>query len=331
MGAALLLVAAWLGVLGLMGEPQAAPPTPAGARSIAEPEAVELEAPSLDRLARIEEPAVESEPLAFLDAVLLDRTRHEPVPFAEVAVVDIHGVVVEARSNAEGRVFSSSLLAKGRVAVHMTGGPSRPHWRRKKTGALETHSLEELCVFGGVHGGSSEWADVWEVDSARLVPLALEGVPELRPAIDLCAYRPMRHPIIEIASFSDPSLDVWRGATHVVSLSSRTKVPVRTPDRVPRLLLEPVFGGLPWTAEAARTSDTLSVALLTTQTPDHLWAGALRTKVFPLVGEEPLRATLAPVGTTSFQVLAKRYGERLGLMLQERATAFYRDVSPESR
>ena len=223
-----------------------------------------------------------------LDALLIDMERGEPVPFAELVVVDMLGVSVEASSDADGRVRSNGLLKKGLVAVHVLGGPSRPVWRhRAGLGArvATTSSPNERCAFDVEHGASSEWADVWRVRSARLLPLAIAGIPELRPELSLIATSGWRNAVVEVDSFSDSALPFWRGATHVAVLG--------------------------YSSESRATQQSFARAVLMTRTDKFVWAAPIEADALPRPGETPLRATLAPLATRDSEVLGKQFGNRL--------------------
>lgn len=299
---------------------------------------VELAAPDYEHVQRVAYPDKEGlllQSLRPIDAILLDRARREPAPFMDVVVVDVHGVMVRARSGVNGRVVSTEVLPKGPVAVVLKGGPALPVWYL--TGGDRNQRREsppELCRFELEHGVDDAWADVWLIDSSRLVPIRLRGVPETKPEILLCTDSYRVSAVIEVSDFDDPESPFWRKATHVIALRSGRGV--KTDEFFARVLKDDTglgFGynadapphvvhAAPWTAEFASHNVVRPRAALFTETKSLMRAATIRRRNLPKIGDEPLDVTFKPLTRATTVQLKKRFGHLAGWAenkLQQRA------------
>lgn len=263
--------------------------------------------------------------LCPIDAILLDRARLEPVPFLDVEIFDTHGVTVRARSDARGRVVSREVLPRGDVVVVLRSGPALPEWYiRGGSRRRWTDSPPGFCRFESRHGIDDARADVWLVDSSRLVPVRLKGVPETKPEILCFTDADRSSAVFEISTFDDPELPFWKGATHVVALRSARIIDTANDFKpVLRDMTGRDFGPnadaparvvnmAPWSAEFASHMTGRPKAALFTETASLMRAGTVQAETLPNIGDEPFTVTLEPLLRGHEEQLERRFGSLAG-------------------
>ncbi len=124
--------------------------------------------------------------LAPLRALVIDGHRSEPAPFVTLQVIDRNGVESTVTSDAEGRVRSNDYVASGLGEVRVVEGLGAPVFPNPKeaepyqafVGIRDQALLSALRPRYSVSIGTARnQPDEWIIESSRLVPLQLMGLP----------------------------------------------------------------------------------------------------------------------------------------------------------
>lgn len=173
-----------------------------------------------------------------LQAQVQDGYRGEPAAFVTHQVIDRYGVEAIVTTEAEGRVQTDEYVARGPGQVRVVEGLGAPVFSRAPEGLKHPFFAEirdeqrvkalrpRFTVSIGASGsdaGTEAGTNEWQIDSSRLVPVRIDGLPDRSMAVQaLLSYQePEMHPLKDAQDALGNGLPpgpIWRGSSHVLEL-----------------------------------------------------------------------------------------------------------------